>query len=90
MIAKHCHIVQFKANDIIARQDEVQERALFLLAGEVFMIRRVKDVHEQSLITQNPRRASGSNNNSSFKTARPSTMWEFPSTVGEQRIPPAL
>jgi hypothetical protein len=42
-LARHIELVQFKASSIIAKQDEVQERPLFLMLGEVIMQRQIKD-----------------------------------------------
>eukprot|EP00347_Sterkiella_histriomuscorum_P001579 403371486 len=52
-MSKHLHIVQFKPNDIIANQDQVQDRPLFLLQGDVFMVRKLKDANESQILTSN-------------------------------------
>jgi hypothetical protein len=53
--------VTFKPSEIIALQDAVQEKPLFLMQGEVFMQRRIKDSVEQRIIEgQNYTGGSGS------------------------------
>ena len=45
-LAKSIEQVQFKPGDVIGSQDELQERPIFLMLGEVLMSRQVKDVQE--------------------------------------------
>lgn len=51
-VAKHVHVVSFKSNDTLAIQDQIQERPLFLLQGDVYLLRRAKDIHEKEMIKE--------------------------------------
>jgi hypothetical protein len=45
-LAKSIELLQFKPGEVIGSQEELQERPLFLMLGEVLMSRQVKDVQE--------------------------------------------
>ena len=42
-LAKSIELVQFKPGEVLGNQDELQERPIFLMLGEVVMSRQVKD-----------------------------------------------
>ena len=45
-LAKSIELVQFKPGEVIGSQDELQEKPIFLMLGEVQMSRQVKDTQE--------------------------------------------
>ena len=51
-IARYVEMTEFKPSAVIARQDQVQERPLLLVQGEVIMQRTIKDWEEQKHINR--------------------------------------
>jgi hypothetical protein len=45
-LAKSIELLQFRPGEVIGNQDELQERPIFLMLGEVVMSRQVKDNQE--------------------------------------------